>query len=91
MLIHLCSTIRTFVVSESGYVAPRAGLPVAWVVGLLLAAAVVLAPDPAEASCGVDIPWTNCDPQGCAQTCSEGYSACNSGECCLGGDVCHCS
>ncbi len=49
MLLHLRRTLTEFVTSESGYVSPRTGLPVAWVVGLLLAAAVVLAPDPAEA------------------------------------------
>ena len=89
-------TLNEFVTSESGYVSPRTGLPVAWVVGLLLAAAVVLAPDPAEAACDVEIDWPNCDPQGCAQTCAEGYSSCTSGKCEPSVyepeyDECHCS
>ena len=72
MLLLLCSTMRAFVLSESGYVAARTGLPVAWVVGLLLAAAVVLTPEPAEADdyCAW-FSWPNCDPQGCAQYCDE--------------------
>jgi hypothetical protein len=82
MLLHFRSTVRAFIISESGYVSPRTGLPVAWVVGVLLAAAVVLAPDPAEArTCDArSIPWDPCDPQGCGMTCDEGYN-CNTGKC----------
>ena len=74
-------TVREFIVSESGVVSARTGLPVAWVVGLLLAGAVILGPDPAEAACNVWIDWPNCDPMGCGMTCDEGYSGCNSGHC----------
>ncbi len=75
----LRSTVRAFILSESGYVSPRTGLPVAWVVGLLLAAAVVLAPDPAEAACNpITFRWDDCTSMGCAMYCSEGRGCCNS-------------
>ena len=86
--------LTEFVTSESGYVSPRTGLPVAWVVGLLLAAAVVLAPDPAEArTCNVGYETvTDChqNKQSCAQKCDNGRH-CDSYMCSVyDDDLCYC-
>jgi hypothetical protein len=91
--IMLRRTLNEFVTSESGYVSPRTGLPVAWVVGLLLAAAVVLAPDPAEAACEEGyITVEDCidNEQSCAQRCDEGKH-CSSYTCSVyDDDLCYC-
>ncbi len=61
----------------------------AWVVGLLLAATVVLAPNPAEAACEEGYyEWVNCNPIGCGNFCDEAKGCCST---CVGdGDHCHC-
>ena len=86
-------TLNEFVTSESGVVSARTGLPVAWVVGLLLAAAVVLGPDPAEAACDegyYDVENCHSNEQSCAQICDNG-AKCPSYMCSVyDDDLCYC-
>ena len=87
MLLHFRRTASEFISSESGFVSPRMGLPMAWVVGLLLVATVVLTPSPVEASCG-PVAWENCPDAGCAQYCEMQGGGCY-GTCWY--DICWCS
>ena len=88
-------TVREFIVSESGVVSARTGLPVAWVVGLLLAAAVILGPDPAEAStCKKGyLTLRDCHKKQkyCGMKCSEGWRKCSRYMCSVhDDDLCYC-
>ena len=67
MLLHFRRTVSEFISSESGFVSPRMGLPMAWVVGLLLVATVMLTPSPAAACPSAY--WENCPEAGCDQYC----------------------
>lgn len=72
-----------FLASETGFVRQRTGLPVAWAVGVLVAAAVLFGmPDRAHAACGF---WgADCSPGSstCTSYCVD-YMHCSSGQCAL--------
>lgn len=82
MLTHIRRTISEFIYSETGVVRQQAGLPMAWVVGTLVAMAVCLGtPDGAVAACTVGYTGVSCDtdPQ-CAMYCQI-HKGCPGGIC----------
>lgn len=61
MLAHLRRTLNEFISNETGFVRQRNGLPVAWAVGVLVAAAVMFGTvDPAAADQCAGLPVGHC-------------------------------